>query len=290
MKFDLHVHTNCSDGTDNWKEILQKCERSGIEYVSITDHNSCDAYFQMESPEKYFSGTIIKGVEVYGSYRGRVIELLGYGINVEMMRDSLETLTCSKGDISEHEYKQFYDVCVKNGMRFSPNLFENWDKDKYYYSGCYLHQDMKKYPENRKIITDDESWNNSIQFFRNYAGNPKSPFYINTANFYPPIETIFKIIKQAGGKVFIPHIFLYGDDSLPFLNGLTDELEIDGVECFYNTFTNEQTEFLLNFCKENNLLVSGGSDYHGANRPHINLGVEDKRFKREDINAILHKS
>ena len=54
---------------------------------------------------------------------------------------------------------------------------------------------------------------------------------------------------------------------------LVNNYEIDGIECFYSTFTNEQTNYLLSFCKKNNKYISGGTDYHGKNRPDTNLGV-----------------
>ena len=57
------------------------------------------------------------------------------------------------------------------------------------------------------------------------------------------------------------------------MNELVDNYEIDGIECYYPTFTKEQTDYLLKFCKMKNKYISGGTDYHGSNRPGINLGV-----------------
>jgi len=279
VKLDLHIHSNCSDGSDNWKMILQKAEKLDLEYISITDHNNCNVYFRMKDAEKYFSGKIIKGIEPECMYRGRLIELLGYGIDARKMRESLGGLYRSAEEMLRIEYERLYAACVKSGIRFSANVFEGWDRKKHYYPGCYLHEDLKRYPENRTIITDDESWGNSIQFFRNYGNNPSSPLYADLSDCYPTAKEIVKLIKQAGGKVFIPHIFLYGEDSVLFLEGLISEFQIDGVECFYNSFTPEQTNFLLRFCKKNNLLVSAGSDYHGSGRPDIKLGISDARLK-----------
>ena len=49
--------------------------------------------------------------------------------------------------------------------------------------------------------------------------------------------------------------------------------KLDGVECYHSSFTEEQIKKLIQFSKENNLLMSGGSDYHGTNKPYINLGT-----------------
>lgn len=289
MKLDLHMHTNCSDGSDDWVTILKKAEVLGLEYISITDHNNCDAYFQIQNPEKYFSGKIIPGIEPECFYRGRCIELLGYGIDIKEMRNALEGIYMSGEERSKRQFARFHAVLAKGGVKFSPDVLNTWDKSKHYYAGCHLHADLKKYPENKKLISNEEAWNNSIQFYRIYASDSRSPFYIDESEYYPSAATVSNLIRQSGGLIFIPHIFLYGEDSIPILESLIEEFKIDGIECFYNSYTSEQTEFLLSFCKRHNLFVSAGSDYHGHQRPHVKLGVDDARLKSltrwlEDIN------
>lgn len=278
MKLDLHMHTNCSDGSDDWKEILQKAERLGLQYLSITDHNNCDVYLQIENPQAYFSGKIIPGIEPECFYFGRCIELLGYGINTKKMHALLEGLYMSGEERAKRQFARFHANLVKGGVKFSPDVLMTWDRTKHYYAGCHLHADLIKYPENKKLISNEEAWSNSIQFYRIYASNSKSPFYIDESEHYPSAATAYKLIKQAGGLVFAPHVFLYGEDSVPILESLLKEFRIDGIECFYNSYTLEQTNFLLDFCKKHNLLVSAGSDYHGPQRPHVKLGMEEERF------------
>ena len=60
---------------------------------------------------------------------------------------------------------------------------------------------------------------------------------------------------------------------MKFFEFLTENYKIDGLECYYTSFNNKQTQFLLNYCQKNNLLISGGSDYHGNNKPDIKLGI-----------------
>lgn len=75
-----------------------------------------------------------------------------------------------------------------------------------------------------------------------------------------------------GGKVFLPHIFEYNDNSKKILDFILNNYHIDGIECYYTTFNNEQTEYLLNLCQERQFLISGGSDYHGTFKPNVDLG------------------
>jgi len=233
----------------------------------------------MQNPEKYFSGKIIKGTEPHCSYHGHAIELLGYGIDVEKMHESLKGLYHSPDESQQIWLERFCAKCLEKGVKLSPGIVASWDRKTCTWASEHVLNDIKKYPENRKIITDDESWNSSLQLWRNCVTNKNNPLYIDESEFLPSAETIYKAIKKSGGLVFIPHIFAYGEDSIPILENLVKEFQIDGIECFYNSFTPEQTEYLLDFCKKHNLLVSAGSDYHGANRPHIKLGVTDARLK-----------
>ena len=265
---DLHIHTNCSDGSDDPTTVLKKAEELGLSHISITDHNNVNAYSKIDDNERDYGGKIITGVEPEGHYCGRIIELLGYNIDVEKMRGSLDGRYVSREEISKYQAEAVYKRLVDAGFKFSPDVLETLKTTRHYYPTCHYHEDLKKYPENRKLVTDDESWGNSIQFFRNHLGTATSPLYVDETINYPPIAKTCEWIKQADGLVFIPHVLLYGKDSLPFLNGLVDELDIDGVECYYPTHTKEQTEFLLDFCKKHKLMVSGGSDYHGSQRPN----------------------
>ena len=80
---DLHMHTSYSDGTDSVKEILKNAKQINLEIISITDHNTCNAYQEMEelNVSKFYNGNIIVGCEFTTSYNNRLIEVLGYGFD-----------------------------------------------------------------------------------------------------------------------------------------------------------------------------------------------------------------
>ena len=78
---------------------------------------------------------------------------------------------------------------------------------------------------------------------------------------------------EAGGLVFIPHIFEYKENSKKILNYILNNYKVDGLECFYTTFSSEQHNELLEICKKYRLFISGGSDFHGTRKPDIKLGI-----------------
>ena len=85
---DLHIHTTYSDGADSLIEVLKKAEMNKLEYISITDHDNCNAYKELKSLDikEYYNGTIIPGIEIKCGYNGRLIEILGYNKNADIER------------------------------------------------------------------------------------------------------------------------------------------------------------------------------------------------------------
>ena len=67
---DLHIHTMYSDGMNTVEEILKKCEQRKLEIISITDHNSCEAYYDNSFiNNNIYTGTIIKGCELNAEFQ-----------------------------------------------------------------------------------------------------------------------------------------------------------------------------------------------------------------------------
>ena len=272
---DLHIHSTCSDGSDTYKEILKKAENMRIECISITDHDNCKVYEQMEKDDirKYYSGKIICGVEMQANLLGYSIEILGYGVNYNVINEEIKNLFLPFEKINEEELKRLYKKCIEVGMKFDGNPIEDYKNSGYYYATEYLHEKMRENPYNKQFVSDNESWERESVFFKRHTSNKNSSFYVDESDLIPSVEKVIMVIRKAGGLVFIPHIFQYEENAKMILNELVKNYEIDGIECYYSTFTKEQTEYLLEFCKKENKYISGGTDYHGSNRPGTNLGI-----------------
>lgn len=283
-KVDLHIHTTSSDGTKTPNEVLQEAEQLGLKRIAITDHESVGAYENLD--EKLFSGIIIPGIELKTYCKGREIELLGYGISVEKMKQDLPLLYKSKGEINISYLKAIIQKLEDCGIMLPKNVEEEYTDltmQPAKYISKVLFADKENIDKNiEKIFADKIQHEKTESLYRGWLSNPQSQFYVQFEG-YPNYRETIKLIKGCKGKVFIPHIFQYKEMSIEILKELLSSNQIDGIECYYPTFTEEQTKYLLDICTRQNLFVSGGSDYHGANKKNeLGRGLDNNLYIAEE--------
>lgn len=174
---DIHSHTTYSDGSFSVEELLNEAEKLNLSLLSITDHNTIQAHFELQnsSIRDKFKGKIISGIEITTTYKGETIEVLGYGFNLEMMQQFLNdnVLTFEEKQLKEYEliknrYKDIGVIFDENNIQFNPKI-----------ESCRpaFAIEIKKYPENYKFFLNQESINTASGFTRNEVYNPKSPLY-----------------------------------------------------------------------------------------------------------------
>ena len=273
---DLHMHTTYSDGTDTVKELLEKAESLGLEVISITDHNTCKAYYEMENfnVKEMYKGDILVGCEFTTSFDNRLIEVLGYGFDYKNINKYLEEFYSDElvNKRTNILYNRLLDKIKELDLEFHlERVRDKKFKNEFFERGIY--EELVKYENNKEKLKEDV-WASFSNFYRKGLTNPKSKLFINHAEFKPSIKEIVKLIHENDGIAFLAHPYQYKfTDTENFLDKLYNEVALDGVECFYTTFSEEQTNYLLDFAKERNLLISGGSDYHGTNKENHNLGI-----------------
>lgn len=274
MMVDLHMHTTYSDGTDSVKELLKKVEDIGLEVISITDHDTCNAYFEMEkfNVKEIYKGDIIVGCEFSASFDNRTIEIIGYGFDYKVVNKYLEkfydeTLIEKRTEIL---FNRLFAKINELGLEFHIPR-ENIPINKYYEIAIY--NELKKYPDNMKKVKE-KVWDSFSDFLRKGLNNRDSLLFINKTEFYLSSEKVVNLIHENGGIALLAHPYQYKfADTEEFLDKIYNEDALDGIECFYTTFSEEQTNYLLAFAKKRNLLISGGSDYHGTLKQNHYLGV-----------------
>lgn len=280
---DLHMHTTYSDGTDSLVEVLEKAEKMQLEYVSITDHDNCNSYSELKNIDvkKYYTGKIIPGIEIKCGYKGRLIEILGYKIDTDKMKNWADEFYAHKTKpiLQQKYFDLLYDKCLKMDLILNKKEEVEFDNKKDWAS-VKIYKEIKSHPENEKRVEED-FWQDFNIFSKKYCGNPQNILYIDKTVDYPSVQEAIDAIKNAGGFVFLPHLFIYkwAENIEEMIEDLLATYKIDGIECYHSEFDNENIEYLKNICKERKYYMSGGSDYHGSNKRGIEMAIGKGNMK-----------
>ena len=280
---DLHSHTRYSDGTSTVENTLRSANELHLSILSVTDHNNVNAYGEIMQKRDLFGGAILPGVELGTVFDGELIEILGYGIDLATMEALIR-----------ERYLTFHDKQVKGAaldvnaviasgavldddfiraMRETPDqIFDpNHETNR-----PYLLKELQLHPENQRFFANREEFESidAQTFSRKYLFNAKSALYSDQSSLFPSPKEVVHMIHQSGGIAFLAHPWIYAKDFTDRLEGILPMLGVDGVECVYGTFTEEQQHILSQLCDKLGLFKSGGSDFHGLDmRPQNLMGL-----------------
>lgn len=272
---DMHIHTTYSDGDKNINEVIKMCEKKKLDYISITDHNTCKEYEDNAMDKSNFSGKIITGVEMSATLNNRKIEILGYKIKKTKIIDEWSQKFFSNEILKksqEQAKRKLLDICNKKGLIYDESKIKK-DIPVTDYITIYIYKELMKHKENYKIL---EEFKGSLNLFvRRGLMNPNSEYYTGSDEIpEPQYKDVIDVIHEAGGLAFLAHPFEYRlDDTIDFIDKLRQEKELDGIECFHPSADKDKMIMLVEYARKNNLYISGGSDYHGSKKPNVEVGT-----------------
>lgn len=271
---DLHMHTTFSDGSDSIPQLLKKAQAKGLKLISVTDHNTIEAYNELarDGVRQLFSGEIISGVELNTVYNKETIEILGYDIDPDKIQPFIKANypTESVYDGRLKIFNKVYGTYKELGCKFSDRILQYQPADN---PRKFIYTDILRFKENEKFFLKSESMTDYVNFLRNEAMNPKSRLFVDLNDGRPSPAQVTQAIHAAGGIALLAHPFIYTENVTNDLESIVKDNALDGIEAYYSKFTPAQREWAVSFCEKRGLLFSGGSDYHGDNRPGIELGT-----------------
>lgn len=271
---DLHLHTNHSDGTDSVEELLINAEKSNLDIISITDHDTIDAYKEIENNRNLlnlYKGKLITGVELKAIYNNFNIEVLGYGFDY----NKLIIRKADNEKVQKENLEYFKSVAKKFGFKIDYSIQTDKENPTKRWGAMVFANELIRYPENLERLKElGEKDFREGNFYRDGESNRNSIFYIDTSKYYPTIDQVIQDIHDAGGLVFLAHPCIYPfDNTEKEVENILMSTDIDGVECEYPLFSFEQRESMKTLCKKYNKYMSGGSDYHADFKPDVKLGI-----------------
>ena len=278
MLVDLHIHTYYSDGTMSPKEVVEDAKRKNLGIIAITDHDVLDSYEELKVEAEKAGIIAIRGVEIDSIFEGHLVHLLAYKFedNEKLFK------------LINHAKEQLLETSIEL-IRRMENDYEGISLEDY---NSYEYERRKggwkgiHYLHDRKIT---EGLFDGVEFYGKYdCGHEKFAF--------PSVEEVCNTVHDANGYVVLAHPCNYysnknKEEILEKLE-ILKSLGIDGVECYYPANSDLMTNTCLEFCKDNNLIITAGSDGHGdfgavSKGIEYYIGAINKDSEILNINKLL---
>ncbi len=252
-EIDLHVHTTASDGTCTPRETVRRASELGLRGIAITDHDTVSGHAEALSAGMDYGVEVVPGIEVSTRY-GVSVHILGYYI--ENLIPLLDNLVNDR----DRRNEQVAALMAADGLPVDyARMKERFGK-------------AIGRPHFGRILVElglAESVNDA---FNRYLGKGQRYFIPRrTIEIGPAVEGI----ALSGGVPVLAHPFQYkkNDGELRELIDCCMDHGLRGIECRYSGYDHDQVRYLESLAEEYGLLKTGGSDFHGDNKPYISLGT-----------------
>ena len=247
MKADLHIHSYFSDGDQSPEEIAAVARKKGLTYISVCDHNLISAYPRLEAACAKEGVGLIQGVEIDVHWDNQWLHLLAYNFDPES--EGMRRLLCK----SYLEMFELNDDMIRNmAVDFSQLDIAEYE--------IYQHPRERGGFNAINYIYDkglSESPIDGMKYFNEYSCY--SPMF-------PDIAKACRVIKAASGIPILAHPGKWWKDeaeSIPAKFAALKVLGVEGVECYYPTHSPEFTRMCVDYCENNGMYITCGSDCHG---------------------------
>ena len=255
---DLHTHSVFSDGTDTPRELIAKASASGLCALALTDHNTIDGLDELVRAAKNYEIDVVPGIEFSTEYQDHELHIVALFVKKSAYKMINEHLKKAK-EAKEESNRTLMQKLMDDGYAVS------YDELKAYATTNNINRAViGQYLLTKGIISSvKDGFETILSEKSGYYIPPKRPSTLDTIKFIKSIDAIAVLAH--------PLLDLSPNELQKFIP-LAKDAGIDAIETYYSLFSKEQQEWLSKIANENNLLESGGSDYHGSVKPHITLG------------------
>lgn len=248
---DLHTHTQASDGMQAPKVNVQLAKEKGLAALSITDHDTVAGIEEALIAGKQYNIVVVPGVEISTRASGKDIHVLGYYV----------------------DYKNEQFLSRLGELRETRQLRNSKIIGKLQELGITITLDEVIQGLGRPLLPDESIGRPHIAdalVNKGYASDMRDAFdqylaegaqaFISEPRISP--EDACRWIREAGGTPVLAHPGLYKDDVL--VRDIIERAHPAGIEVYHSDHGEEEELRYLAMAKEYNLMVTGGSDFHGA--------------------------
>ena len=277
MTGDLHCHTTLSDGSLGIEEVIAQAKRMNLDFLAITDHDTLSSTSRAQILGDRYGVKIIQAVELsaWDKKRNEKVHILCYAPQKPNRLEGLCLKSC-----------QIRTECARE----------------------MIEKVMERYPVPRDAIMKYTKGSKSIykqhimRALVNYGYATELYGYVNDKLFaapkgeclvtreYPDVNFVLDLIHSSKGVAVLAHPHMFGNIEL--MKELTEAGKLDGIECKHFSATPIQQEALIKYAREHDLIVTGGSDFHGlynSTITHIGSYTTDEE-DLEKLFKLIHQN
>lgn len=256
---DLHVHSDCSDGTCSPEELVELAKQKGLSAFALTDHDTTEGVARARHAAEGTEVCVIPGIEFSTSYEKRDVHVLGLGIDPEdeYFQENLDRFRNSRDRRNEEMIRKMQEHGISITQEEVEKLFPDAVITRAHFA---------------RFLVEKKFVGSTNEAFDRYLGDRACCFVPREK--VTPFQAV-RLIKENGGYAVLAHPLIYG-----FSKGKLEELVremkkagADGIEAIYSQNRWNDEGEIRALAKRHGLKITGGSDFHGSNKPGIEMGT-----------------
>ncbi|MCD8231699.1 MAG: PHP domain-containing protein [Clostridiales bacterium] len=257
-QIDLHTHSTGSDGTFTPAELVTEAKKTGLSAIALTDHDSTDGIAELMAAGQKYGIETIPGVELSTEYAEEEIHVVGLFIDPdnESLREQLRIFR----DNRDNRNLKMIDRLREEGFDITAEAIYERNPDS-----------VVARPHIARYLADTHQIPDIQTAFDRYIGSG-CICYVERYKITP--MRAVELIHEAGGLAVLAHPCLYKLSDETLLQMITEmkAVGLDGIEAVYSCNEGDDEQKYRRIAADFGLLLSGGSDFHGSNKPQIKLG------------------
>jgi len=260
LMIDLHMHSTCSDGTLTPEELVAAALDLGLEAAALTDHDTVSGVERFLSAASGTPLHAVPGVELASMLFNKDIHIVGLFIDsaCPSLLSALEQMRLWReernAEMVEKIRSKGYEITMDEVLAEAGG-------------------ESVGRPHMASVLLKKGYFQDMQSVFGRLIGRNGSCYILRK---YYPVDACIRLIHEAGGLAIWAHPLHAAHGARAALRKIGSRLisyGLDGLECYYSMFAEQQQDDALDFACARSLLVSGGSDFHGASHPQVKMGT-----------------
>ncbi len=258
---DLHTHSTASDGSLSPRELIRLAYNSKLSAIALTDHDTVDGLEEAEQAANEFGIEFIRGCELSSKYKNYCVHIVGLFLptDLENYPRFMEALTSFQNN---REYRNCKMLEKLNNLGIKGNM-----QDLQNIAGG----NIVGRPHFARFLCDTKVVHSQAEAFEKYLAKDKLAYVPRKSVSAHEAVSLLRDTKTLSVLAH-PKLINCGEQELDTLVKELKELGLNAIEAYHSSHSQKDERELVGLAKKYDLLLSGGSDFHGSPKPKIQLG------------------